>query len=114
MIRKKYEGRTTDVWNEIVKKIKKDARSRGIVIVDSKLNSLTLADKKDPEKKVDLTVDLMNTGAGECIVKLGRTTWKMGDTQIRDRSMNGGTKKPDMDAQVENILDRVEFTLSEM
>jgi hypothetical protein len=114
MIRKKYEGRTTDVWNEIVKKIKKDARSRGIVIVDSKLNSLTLADKKDPEKKVDLTVDLMSTGAGECIVKLGRTTWKMGDTQIRDRSMNGGTKKPDMDAQVENILDRVEFTLSEM
>lgn len=108
---RRYESRTTDVWKEIVAKIKKDARARKLVIADSKLNSLTLADKNDPNKAVKLDVDLMNTGSGECIVSLGKKTWKMGDTQIRDRSMKGGTKTPDMSKQIENILDMVEFTM---
>jgi hypothetical protein len=47
---RRYESRTTDVWKEIVAKIKKDARARKLVIADSKLNSLTLADKNDPDK----------------------------------------------------------------
>lgn len=112
-LRRITESRTTDVWKQILAAMKKEARTRGLVVDKVTLGSFVVADKKDPEKFVKFTVDLLNTSAGEVIISLDKKTWKMGDTFVRDRrsSTAGGMKRPDMDAQVKNIMDMAQAKL---
>ena len=104
VLRRITEGRTQDTWNSIYSLLKRDARSRKLDVKDVSLKGFSIADKKDTENTVKFDMDLMNTSSGEVIIKSGGKTWKMGDTEVRDRK-TGGTKKPDMEAQVGNILD---------
>lgn len=110
--RRCYERNQAEIWKGILSQIKKAAKERRLVVTDNTLTSLTIAEKNDPSKSIRLALDLMNGGQGVCTLSLDGKSWKMGDyALIRDRSLKGGTKRPDLDHQIENMLDLVEFKL---
>ena len=107
VLRRVNEGLTQDNWKAIKDKLAKAAGKRKLALSDIKLTGFSICDKRNSDLCVKFDMNLMDTSAGEIIIKSGGKTWKMGETQIRDRK-TGGTKKPNMDAQVENILDFAE------
>lgn len=111
-LRRMNENRTTDVLKQIVSALRKEGRSRRLVVGEPSLTKLEIWSKDDPEKSVILGLNLMNSNVGEVILTLDNRTWKMGDTFIRDRKL-GGQKRPDMLSQVKNILDLVEYKIEE-